>query len=331
MDHPFDVQYNVKDYITSPGNAEGGVDDSCDVKRILRYTTSERGTCSGAHMIGKLVFAHFGAELVRYCHFGTESSIMDKLMEKMTGIQVDFRAILGGCPIYNTKKHLEKLGLQAELPGLCTDGGQSNADVFMRPFVEKSANGGVGSEGSGVKLFALLTAASLVGTDHIHCKSSSRISQSILKLIMKSAPVAVGNYVPLRSFHEQTREVEVIVVNHKQRPENFVRPIDDDLFANTGVFSYCAVDDGDMPEDYIGLPVREQAKFLKCKYVDVPADQVYSSYQLVTGRFYSIYSKSSNSHGSLIVNDGGVFVQLDSEVALDKLCNDVSLRGAGRY
>lgn len=318
LDRPFDADTNVRCYVSSPGNLDGGLSEAHDVKNILRFTPTQRAGRSNAQVLAELTFQVYGGELVRFCHFGTEACIIERLVEKLQGFKVDLRPVLGGAPVYHTKKHIEKLGLQRELPGLCSQS-HDKPDVFMKLGVWKSGGGGISSEGMGVNMWALLTAASLVGCNHIHCKASSRISQALLSQILKSAPSAAtpGNIVPVRSFHEVSKEVESVVVKAKRRPENFLRPIDDGNFAMNGIFSYCPVVDGEMPEDYLGCGyVREMSKFLKCKYEDVPPQHVHGHYQLVPGRHYCIYSKERDLFGSLCVREDDVEVVLSDDTGM---------------
>ena len=285
--------------------------DSPDFKNILRFTPSQRAGRPVAQVLAELIFQVFGGELIRFCHFGTESCIIERLLEKLQSMKMDLRPILRGAPIYNSKKHIEKLGLQRELPGLCVRS-YDKPDVFMKFGVWKTSGGGIGSEGASVNMWALLTAASLVGCNHIHCKSSSRFAQSVLRLILESAPAAAtpGNVIPQRSFHEVSKEVESVLVPSGGRPENFLRPIDDGNFAASGIFTYCPVVDGEMPEDFLGCGyVREMAKFLKCKYHEVPPEHVHGHYQLVPGRHYCVYSKERELFGSLCVGEAGATIQ----------------------
>lgn len=318
FDRPFDSDTNIKSYISCPGTLEGGVNESSEFKNILRFTPSQRGSRMGVQVMAELIFKTFGGELVRFCHFGTEPCIIEKVVEKLLGMKVDLRPVMRSSPIYDSKKHIEKLGLQRELPGLCRQG-YDKPDTFLKLGVWKTSGGAIGSEGGCVNMWCLLTAASLVGCNHIHCKSSSRIAQSLLSLILESAPSSStpGNVVPVRSFHEVSREAECVRVRSDGRPENFLRPIDDGNFAINGVFSYCPVEDGEMPEDFLGCGyVREMAKFLKCKYHDVPPQHVHGNYQLVPGRFHCIYSKERDIWGSLLVGKTGVHVEYSDHSAM---------------
>lgn len=316
-DRPYASDANIKCYISCPGTVDGGVSEGSDSPNILRFTPSQRGGRSVGTVLSEMIFQVYGGELVRFCHFGTELCIIERLLERLQGMKVDLRPIMGGAPIYNTRKHLEKLGLHRELPGLCLVDAD-RPDNFMKFCVWKSGGGAVGSEGACVNMWALLAAASLVGCDHIHCKSSSRFAQSVLSLVLKSAPASAtpGDLIPVRSFHEVSKEVEIVSVDSTNRPENFLRPIDDGNFAANGIFSYCPVVDGEMPEDYLGCGyVREMSKFLKCKYHEVPPRHVHGSYQLMPGRYHAVYGKERDVWGSMIINDGAVLLVLENSQA----------------
>lgn len=319
-DRPFDPDSNVTCYITTPGTVDGGINEGSNFKHVLRYTQSERGADTPQHTIGRKLFKYFGAYLVRYCHFGIESSITERLVEKVQSMVVDLRPVLGCTSVYDAKKHLEKLGFHRELPGLCRHGGGGPDNFLKLPMLFKSHGGGVSSEGAGVNMFALLAAASLVGNDHVHCKAASRISQNVLKLMVKSAPVAVtpGNCVPVRSFNDQTCEAETVYCEPEGRPEHFLRPIRDDSFAHSGIFSVCPVDErGWLPEDLASCAaVYEQSKFLSCAYADVPPSKVAGHYQLVPGRYYALYSKAEDKLGTLLVDERGVNVVINDDTGV---------------
>lgn len=313
FDRPFDYDSNVSCYISSPGTEEGGVNETTEVKNVLRYSPPERGTDKPSHVVGKKIFKSFGSYLTRYCHFGPESSIMDTTIEKVQGFVVDLRPVMNCSPIYDVKKHLEKLGLQAELPGLCRSAG-GYPDNFLRlPVVWKSRSGGIGSEGAGVNMFSLLSAASLLGCNHIHCKSSSRFAQAVMRQFLKKAPFMVGDSIPVRSFHDQTREPEVITVGEQKRPPHFMRPIRDDGFTSMGIFSVCPEKKGKMPEDYAHCgAVEEQCDFLGVtRYADMLPELVQGHYQLIPGLYYALYDKVNDSHGYIVVKPDKVVVRMN--------------------
>ena len=311
-DRPWSSDSNIKCYVSCPGTMEGGVMESPGVKNILRFTPSNRGSKPPLQMIAEMIAKEFGGELARFCHVNSEICILERMLDKLMSFKMDLRPILFNAPVFNTRKHIKKLGLEGDLPGLCRQG-YDKPDCFLKMGVWKTGGGAVGSEGASVNMWALLTAASLVGSNHIHCKSSSRISQSLLALILESAPAAVtpGNVVPVRSFDEVSGSLEMVQVQCYRRPENFLRPVNDVNFAINGVFSYCPVEDGEMPEDYLGFGhVRAQAKFLKCKYMEVPPQHIMGSYQILPGRYYCVYNHATKCVGNVFVGDKKVRIEL---------------------
>lgn len=316
FERPFDSASNITCYVSTPGTFEGGVNDSVEFKSFLRYACSERGPNTPQHVMARKIFKSFGLYLKLFCHFGPEPSIMEDLMEKLQGLVVDLRPVLGCPSVYDTAKHMKKLGMSSELPGLCTSG-QDGPDNFLKmPLSWKSSGGGWASEGAGVNMWVLLVWASLLGCNHVHCKNTSRFAQSIIKLMARNAPASItpGNAVPIRSFHDQTRENEVIELDDSwKRPDHFLRPIRDDYFASSGKFSICAADEdvaeGLLPEDYICCAAAmEWRKFFKCKkYIDVPP-KTPGDYQLIPCRYYCVYSKSKKVWANLWADHNGVTV-----------------------
>jgi hypothetical protein len=271
--------------------------------------------------VGDLISNVYGAELAQFCHFGKESSIMHLLIKNLMALEMDLRAIFGGVPIYDTARHIRKLGLHRALAGLCTPGASKKPDKFLKGFVFKSQSTAVMSEGLGVNMWAILLMASLIGSDEIHCKSSSRVATSLLGLILGLAPSAAtpGNLIPVRSFDERSREPEVVVVTAQNRCEHFLRPIEDDNLAINGTFTYCQVDRNRfVPEDYLGCAyILEMSKFLKCKYEEVPPKHVMGYYQLMQDRYYPVYRHpvdgAEKADGTLLIDKHGVHVMCTTD------------------
>lgn len=293
--------------------------ETSEFKNILRFLPSNKGSLTPCQLLAKMISSEYGPELSRFCHFGPESCIVERLVERMLNFRVDMRSVLGNAPIYNTKKHIEKLGLRAELPGLCRQA-HDKPDTFFKMGVWKSGNGAVGSEGASVNMWSLLTAASIIGSNHIHCKNSSRVANNLMSLILESAPAATtpGDFIPVRSFEEVSRGMEMVQVIPTDRPENYLRPVNDVNFAINGIYSYCRVEDGEMPEDYIGFGyVRSMSKFLQCKYVEVPPAHVLGHYQLMPDRWYCIYNHDKKQLGSMLIGQDSpkVCFQMDETVS----------------
>ena len=284
-------------------------------RRVLRLP-AERNQRPVETSVGDLISNAFGAELVQFCHFGKEPSIIHLLMKSLTAMEIDLRPLMLGSPVYNTKKHIGKLGLQRMIPGLFHST-QEKPDKFLKGFTWKSAGSAVMSEGMGVNMWSILMMAALMGSDEIHCKASSRVATSILTLILNLSPSAAtpGNMIPVRSFNERTRRPECVMISSKNRPEHFIRPVEDDNLAMNGTFTYCQADRGTIPEDYLGCAhIWEMSKFLKCKYYEVPPKNAHGNYQLLQKRYYHIYRHNAEegsraAHGILLIDKDGVHME----------------------
>ena len=277
----------------------------------------ERGQRTLESVVGEYINNVYGRDLYRYCHFDKEPSILTLLLKSMSAMEVDLRGLLGGAPAYDTKKHVRKLRLQNMVPGLA-DSDSSDPDKFLRTFAWKAANGTVMSEGFGVNMWALLLMVSMMGSKDIHCKQSNRVANSVMSQILRLAPSGAtpGNMIPVRGFNERSHNPESVMVSSHGRPEHFIRPINDDNLAINGRFSYCQLDDGDMPEDYLGLGgPRSIAKFLKCKYWEIPPQYIHCQIQLMQGRYYCIRKHSEVESqvllGTLYIDKDGVHVMYD--------------------
>jgi len=269
-------------------------------------------------VVGELISNAFGAELLQYCHVEKEPSIYTLLLKSLCTTEVDLRPLLGGAPVYDTRKHIAKLGLQRTLPGLYNS--ESAApDKFLRCFTWKAETGQVMSEGMGVNMWALLLMGSLMGSDEIHTKQSSRVANSILSLILRLAPPGAtpGNMIPVRGINERSHHPENVMVSGKNRCEHFIRPVNDDNMAINGRFTYCQVMKGGlMPEDYLGLaPVLGMSEYLACKYWEVPPQYVEGHIQIMQGRWYCIRKHSENARevveGTLTIDKGGAHIYYD--------------------
>jgi len=324
VNRPFSVENNVKCYISSPGNADGGIQTDGSVKTILRFLSSEYGNMSAEYVVADLIYLVFGPELKQYCHISNEPSIIRNLIKTISLMEIDLRVIMDSSPIFDSNKHLRKLGLSRVLPGMCQPG-HDRPDRFMRKFVWKSGNNSILSQGMGVNMWTLLTLASLVGNDSIHCKSRGRAAQSILSQILKMSPASTtpGNMVPIRSFHEKTNKPEFVCVPGYNRCDHFLRPINDQNFATHGVFSYCKHIKGHMPEDYLGVSgVLAISFFLQCDYKDVPPSQVKCHYNLIPERYHHIHKRSEDKNGNIYLHADGVHVTYDDDTCENWDCDE---------
>ena len=277
----------------------------------------KRGQRSLESVIGEYITTVFGRDLYRYCHVDKEPSILVLMLKFMATVEVDLRGLLGGAPVYDTKKHIRKLRMEHTVPGLASSESR-DPDKFIRAFAWKSANGTVMSEGLGVNMWALLLLLSMMGSTDIHCKQTSRVANTILSQILRLAPSGAtpGNMVPVRGINELSDNPEAVMVSGHGRCEHFIRPIKDDNLANNGHFTYCPTENGKMPEDYMGLGgIDGLAKFLKCKYWEVPPQFVHCQIQLMQGRYYCIRrhagTEAQVAMGTLIIDTAGVHVQYE--------------------
>ena len=308
---------NITSYISSPGTDMGAINESAGVRRVLRHPIDNKTQRPIENSVGDLLGKEFGSELRLYCHFGKESSIIPLLLRDMMGMQVDLRPILHRAPIYDSPKHIRKLGLHQSLPGLM---GQDDPQPgpLLQDFAWQSVTNSVLSSGIGVNMWALLTLASMIGCTEIHTKNSSRFASSALSCILSMAPSSAtpGRMVPVRSFNANTTTHEYIPVTLQpgktQRNEHFIRPSKDNHFAHGGMHTFCPVVDGLAPEDYLGCGhVAAMAKLLCCKYIEVPAKYLRGVYQLVPGRYYALYkhpheANADTLEGTLIINKSSV-------------------------
>jgi hypothetical protein len=308
---------NITHYISSPGTDMGAVCESPGTKRILRVPFDSKSQRPVEHSVGDLISKEYGVELRRFCHFGKESSIVHLLLRELMGMQVDLRPVLFRAPIYDSPKHIAKLGLEGQLPGLCSRDDQQPG-ALLQEFSWQSVTNSVSSTGIGVNMWGLLTLASMIGCTEIHTKNSSRFATSTLACILSMAPAAAtpGRMIPVRSFNSNTTTHEFVPVIPRpcggKRFEHFIRPSRDNEFAHRGTHTFCPVVNGMAPEDYLGCGhVVAMAKLLCCKYTEVPARHLRGFYQLIPGRFYALH-KDPNEYtpsaleGTLIITKSSV-------------------------
>lgn len=299
---------NIKCYISSPGQPDGSISDDKSIKRVLRMGPSDRGSRCLHTAVADLITNSFGSPLKKYCHFGPEVSILRNLLRTISTMEVDLRALFASSPIYYSKKHILKLRMQNEVPGLASSE-HDRPGKFLCDFEWKDPGNGIKSQGVGVNMWALLSLVSLLGNKDIHCKARGRASQAILKLILKMSPAACtpGGMFPVRSFHERSVEPELVCVSMENRCDHFLRPIDDDNFAFNGVYSYCGLVNGKMPEDLLGCAgVQAMADFFQCDYVDIPPSEVYCQYNLQWKRYHHVYRREDETHGNIIIEEDRV-------------------------
>ena len=321
-EQPYDPESNICPYLSSPGTMQGAVNEASRLKRVLRASGDHKGKTADA-LVSELINTAFGPELRKYCHFGKEACIITLLVKELCSMTVDLRPLLGGLEVYHTAKHIRKLGLQRVVPGL-ERSTHTSPDTFLKPFSWKGSPGSPPqSDGMGVNMWALLLMGSLIGNDELHTKNSSKVATSLLTLMLGMAPAAStpGKRIPVRSFNQRSGTPETVIVSATGQPEHFLRPINDDKFAMQGEFSYCPQDEGRMPEDYLGCAhVQAMAKFIKCKYTEVPPQHLRGFYQLMQKRHYALSRKAhpkpgvKDARGNLYIDhSGAVITWVDSE------------------
>jgi len=320
-------------------------------RSVLRATQERTG--QGTHsntipthaMVAARIARQYGQDLYRFCHMGKETSVYSHaLYTCLTVFVPDFRGLLDNAPVFHTAKHIRKLGLEALVPGLLTQD-QDRADNFMKvliiaaaisisslpiilhlkkqAFVWRSSMGPVLSEGIGINAWSLLVMASLIGSSNLHPKCASDFARSILTRILRHAPRAAtpGNKLPIRSFNTQSGKAEMLIISSESRPDHFVRPNMDDVFATTGEFTYCRGKGQFLPEDVLHCPhLMALAGRLVCSPHEVPARHLQGYYQLIPNQAYPVYRAADSdarhptpTEGSIRVGGGKVTIRLDND------------------
>lgn len=153
----------------------------------------------------------YGHDLFHYCNMGKEDSIYgNSLLYCMTSFIPDFRALLDDAPVFDTAKHLTKLGLAGYSPCLMQTRASAKADKFMKAFTFRGSMANTTlSEAIGVNMWSLLLMGALIGNTNIHPKCSSDFSRNILGLILSKAPPAAtpGDKIPIRSINTQVLNI----------------------------------------------------------------------------------------------------------------------------
>lgn len=314
-EQPYDPESNISPYLSSPGTMQGGVNDSSRMKRVLRGAGDHKGKGMDT-VVSELINTAFGPELRKYCHFGKELCIITLLVRELCSMVVDLRPLLGGLRVYDTARHVRKLGLGNTVSGL-ERSTHTAPDTFLKSFSWKGAAGGPDlSAGMGVNMWALLLMGALIGNNELHTKNSSKVATSLLSLLLGMAPACStpGGRVPVRSFNQRSGAPESVMVQTSKQPEHFLRAINDDKFAMQGEFTYCPQDEGLMPEDYLGsVHVLAMSRFIKCRYTEVPAHHLRGFYQLMQKRHYALvrhgdYLKRADAVGSLYIDHTGATI-----------------------
>ena len=298
---------NACEYLTSPGTDSGMVDIGHPWPALMRVNTPEyqRSKKDVHERVAANFRVLFGDQLFKYVHIGKEPCVMNLLMGKLIHMTpVDLRPLLDGVPIYDTAKHIQRLGLSSRLPALASTD-RCEPDKFLKPFEYVSVARSVVAEGLGVNMWALLLLASLLGTEDIHINNTrSQVSMEILSLILALGPSGItqGGLCPLRSIHNRTLQAQSMLVPTTGRIESFLRPLHDPEFANKGVFASCPMVDGWMPEDtlHMGALMAFARRILHGRdWSEVPPEKLLVDYQVVPNRHYPIFRKGSEGEPSV--------------------------------
>lgn len=318
--------------MSSPGTDSGMVNGGHPWPALLRVNTDQyQRTKKEVHEKVAVNFQrHFGDLLFRFVGIGKEPVVMSLLMAKLMHMApVDLRPLLGCVPIYDTAKHIQRLGIADRLPALGLSD-RRRPDKFLKQFTWTSVAHTAVAEGMGVNVWALLLLASLLGTDEIHVNNIRQVSMEILSLLLALSPSAAtpGNLVPVRCFNDRTLRPQAVVVPKADRPEHFLRPLRDDRFATTGEFWSCPMVRGhsqdaqrQMPEDtlHMSMVIAAANRLLFCPWQDVPPGELRLEYQVIPDRHYSILRQGSDDQprakGSLRVNARECVIRYDGEEA----------------
>ena len=113
---------------------------------------------------------------------------------------------------------------------------------------------------------------------------------------------------------QSTRPRLLVVPANPKRPEHFLRPAQDPLFATTGQLSAMRLvsNTSFLPEDLLHCSVLlESARFAKCHWSELPAVCVGGHFELVSDRHYAVWKAGEcPEYGTLVVNAGAQEVEL---------------------
>ena len=257
------------------------------------------------HAVGARIRELFGRMLTETCHMGPEASIYaNAIWDLLFQWNPDFRQLLSG-RIFDSARHLRKLGIEGHLPGVQDwPAGADRSPVFARTY-QFVYNQEAKAVGVGVHAFALLMCVSFTGGATLHPKASSDFARSVLREILHHAPPAAtpGNNCLVRSFNLHTTNTERVIVPKAGRPAHFPRPIDDLHFITTGTFTYARAIGRFLPEDAMHCGSLFQfASLFKCDVLELPAGEIYASYELMANAHYALWRAEDGAKGTLHVS-----------------------------
>lgn len=312
---------NLSEYLCSPGTDGGLPSDSSAMQRLLRVAL-ERNPLPVISRVADRLKTVYGDQLYRFCHVYKEKSVYTLLLDKMKNVVIKLGGLLS-VPIYDTPKHIARLGLDGQVPALCAAGFQRLPSPFLKEFQFKSGDGQLVAEGVGFNMWGLLLMTSLIGSTDIHTKNSSRVALSLLKQILCKAPRAAtpGQTILVRSINTTADNGEGVVVPRKGQPESFLRPLDDIKFAKHGVYTYCpATEDHELPEDWLHcaqlLTARKLLGIRSSEWYEVPPSFLKNHYQLIPERYYSVWRSGqmgvSAATGTFYVDQNSAILRFTS-------------------
>ena len=124
-----DLSSNVCAYISDPATIEGY---PLSERQVFRFVPDKTSTKSIHQRAAERIAEKYGKDLYRYCNMGKEANIYANALHCcMTQFSPDFRALLYNAPIFDTSKHIRKLKLQGEAPGLAVGGQSTSPDQFV--------------------------------------------------------------------------------------------------------------------------------------------------------------------------------------------------------
>lgn len=233
---------------------------------------------------------------------GPEQSVYSNaIVDLMTHWLPDCRQLISS-RIFDSKRHLRKLGLEGQLPGVADwPADAERPPQFARSFLLYPPNSQVGPRALavvcllltraggrqdpsamcvGVHAFGLLLCVALAGGPTLHPKISSNVARSLLREILRHAPACAtpGNNILVRSFNLHTTMAERVIVPKQGRPTHFPRPVDDWNFASSGRFTFTRAIGRFVPEDamHCGALFR-YADLYGCDILELPAKEIQAS------------------------------------------------------
>lgn len=321
---PYNVNHNISAYIADPGTIEGHAINEQQVFRLGHQDKNPNRSLQ--QRVADRVSEKYGKELYLYCHMGKETSmIAHALYACMTQFAPDFQQLLVTDSLFDTARHIRRLGLENDYPGLARAGQNTSPGTLMKSFTYKEGMA------LGVNIWQLLIVGTLIGNRNLHAKCSSDFSRHVLSVILQQAPRAAtpGNKIPVRSFNAQTGRQEYVVVDAENRPDFFLRPLNDNAFMESGVLSDCRSDPktGLLPEDVMNCPHLVRAsRLLKCKIRDVPAHFLAGDYNLLQNQTYTLHREGAV--GFVRVQGDTVLIRMWDEASEEetvkdrKICDD---------